>query len=49
VAGEIDQRVVKIAEVADRNTEGMAETVTATGDIQKQVRRLTGLVENLQV
>lgn len=49
VAGEIDQRVVKIAEVADRNTEGMAETVTATGAIQEQVRRLTGLVENLRV
>ena len=49
VADEIDQRVIKIAEVADRNTEGMTETVTATGTIQAQVRRLRGLVENLKV
>ena len=49
VAEEIDQRVVKIAEVADHNTEGMEQTVTATETIQDQVKRLRGLVENLRV
>ncbi len=49
VAEEIDKNITSIAQVADRTTNAMAESVRANNEIYDEIHKLCGIVKKLKI